>query len=119
LLAGVLRALCWRWASFAKRFQGIQSLLLFGGKERADLGVQLFHDRIRILPGLFMNRVELRLNFADQRLDLGLLSIGQVQRMSQHSVQVMRTMMMTWHWITRSLTTGEGSGSQGGNDAKS
>ena len=86
-----------------QRFESVQTLLLIGAKQRANLCIQLFDNGIRRLPSLLMNGIELRLHLRHQRLDLSLLRIAQVEKPRQHQGQIGWTMMMKRHWIFRSL----------------
>lgn len=87
----------------AQGFERVESLLLVGGEERTDFGVELFDDHIRRLACLFMDGIELRLHLGNQRLDLSLLGISQAEHMSEHRGKVGRTVPVRRHRLVRRL----------------
>ena len=57
----------------------VEFLLLFRREHRADLRHSAVHHRFHFLPGLPLDRSDLRLGLIDDRLNLGLLIGRQVQ----------------------------------------
>ena len=63
--------------------QGIEFLLLIRRQDRTDLRHRLVHDGMRLFHRVFVNRDDLRPGLIDERLDLGLLIGGEIQRFGQ------------------------------------
>ena len=85
----------------------IKTLLLVRREKWPDLCVELLENNPCFGPRFLMNRVQLRSHGRYERLDLGLLRIGQLQHMRQHCSHVRSARMAEGRRIIWCLRTGK------------
>jgi hypothetical protein len=79
---------------FVRLFHRVVFLLLRRREQRPDLGAGAFHDRVRLLHRLFMDRFDLRFGLVDDRLHLRLLVVGELEVLAQMLERILHHLVM-------------------------